>query len=41
MAKEKKIDYASMYTLRKDGRYQGSYTDKTGRTGIRNGSGTS
>jgi integrase len=30
MAK-KKIDYASMFTLRKDGRYQGSYTDKTGR----------
>lgn len=31
MAKAKKIDYASMYTLRKDGRYQGSYTDETGR----------
>ena len=30
MAK-KKIDYASMFTLRKDGRYQGSYTDATGR----------
>ena len=30
MAK-KKIDYASMFTLRKDGRYQGSYTDTTGR----------
>lgn len=30
MAK-KKIDYASMFTLRKDGRYQGSYTDDTGR----------
>lgn len=30
MAK-KKIDYASMFTLRKDGRYQGSYTDETGR----------
>lgn len=27
----KKIDYASMFTLRKDGRYQGSYTDETGR----------
>lgn len=27
----KKIDYASMFTLRKDGRYQGSYTDDTGR----------
>lgn len=27
----KKIDYASMFTLRKDGRYQGSYTDSTGR----------
>ena len=27
----KKIDYASMYTLRKDGRYQGSYTDENGR----------
>lgn len=24
----KKIDYASMYTLRKDGRYQGYYTDQ-------------
>lgn len=31
MAKTKKIDYASMFTLRKDGRYQGSYTDKKGR----------
>lgn len=30
MAK-KKINYASMFTLRKDGRYQGSYTDETGR----------
>lgn len=30
MAK-KKPDYASMFTLRKDGRYQGSYTDETGR----------
>ncbi|MBQ8360216.1 MAG: tyrosine-type recombinase/integrase [Oscillospiraceae bacterium] len=30
MAK-KKIDYASMFTLRKDGRYQGSYTDARGR----------
>ena len=30
MAK-KKIDYASMFTRRKDGRYQGSYTDATGR----------
>ncbi len=27
----KKINYASMFTLRKDGRYQGSYTDNTGR----------
>ena len=27
----KKVDYASMFTLRKDGRYQGSYTDATGR----------
>lgn len=27
----KKIDYASMFTRRKDGRYQGSYTDNTGR----------
>lgn len=27
----KKIDYAAMFTLRKDGRYQGSYTDDTGR----------
>lgn len=27
----KKINYASMFTLRKDGRYQGSYTDGTGR----------
>ena len=27
----KKIDYASMFTLRKDGRYQGSYTDDEGR----------
>ena len=27
----KKINYAGMFTLRKDGRYQGSYTDKTGR----------
>ena len=27
----KKINYADMFTLRKDGRYQGSYTDKTGR----------
>ena len=30
MAK-KKIDYAAMFSLRKDGRYQGSYTDETGR----------
>lgn len=30
MAK-KKINYAAMFTLRKDGRYQGSYTDETGR----------
>ena len=27
----KKIDYASMFTRRKDGRYQGSYTDDKGR----------
>jgi integrase len=27
----KKINYAAMFTLRKDGRYQGSYTDETGR----------
>lgn len=27
----KKINYAAMFTLRKDGRYQGSYTDKNGR----------
>lgn len=27
----KKINYAEMFTLRKDGRYQGSYTDATGR----------
>lgn len=27
----KKINYAAMFTLRKDGRYQGSYTDGTGR----------
>ena len=27
----KKIDYAALYTLRKDGRYQGSYTDDKGR----------
>ena len=26
----KKINYASMFTLRKDGRYQGSYTDSNG-----------
>lgn len=31
MARTKKIDYASMFTLRKDGRYQGSYVDQTGR----------
>ena len=30
MAK-KKIDYASMFTLRKDGRYMATYTDETGR----------
>jgi integrase len=30
MAK-KKPNYAAMFTLRKDGRYQGSYTDETGR----------
>lgn len=28
---KKRIDYASMFTLRKDGRYQGSYTDERGR----------
>lgn len=27
----KKINYASLYTLRADGRYQGSYTDEKGR----------
>lgn len=27
----KKIKYADLFTLRKDGRYQGSYTDQTGR----------
>ncbi len=27
----KKINYAAMFTLRKDGRYQGSYTDPEGR----------
>lgn len=27
----KKIDYASLYTLRKDGRYVGTYHDETGR----------
>ena len=27
----KKINYAAMFTLRQDGRYQGSYTDETGR----------
>jgi site-specific recombinase XerC len=27
----RKSKYASLYTLRKDGRYQGSYTDETGR----------
>lgn len=27
----KKANYASMFTLRKDGRYQGYYTDETGR----------
>lgn len=31
MSMAKKIDYASMFTLRKDGRYQGSYTDDSGR----------
>ena len=28
---KKRIDYAAMFTLRKDGRYQGSYTDEAGR----------
>ncbi len=28
---KKRIDYASMFTIRKDGRYQGSYTDTHGR----------
>ena len=32
MARQKKIDYASMFTLRKDGRYQGSYTSRTAKT---------
>lgn len=27
----KKVDYASMFTLRKDGRYQGYYTDSSGK----------
>ena len=27
----KKINYAALFTLRKDGRYQGSYTDDAGR----------
>lgn len=27
----KKLKYADLFTLRKDGRYQGSYTDETGR----------
>ena len=27
----KKIKYEDLFTLRKDGRYQGSYTDETGR----------
>lgn len=27
----KKINYADLFTLRKDGRYQGSYTDSSGR----------
>ena len=27
----KKINYEALYTLRKDGRYQGSYTDEKGR----------
>ena len=27
----KKIDYAAMFTLRKDGRYQAAYVDDTGR----------
>ena len=27
----KKIKYADMFTLRKDGRYVASYTDETGR----------
>ena len=27
----KKIDYASLFTLRKDGRYQGGYTDEKGK----------
>ena len=30
MAK-KKIDYAAMFTLRKDGRYVATYSDETGR----------
>lgn len=28
---KKRIDYAAMFTRRKDGRYQGSYTDEAGR----------
>ena len=27
---EKTLDFASMFTLRKDGRYQGSYLDGSG-----------
>lgn len=31
MARQKKIDYSAMFTQRKDGRYQASYSDDTGR----------
>ena len=31
MPRQKKIDYASLYTLRSDGRYQGYYKDATGK----------
>lgn len=31
MGRKKQLDYASMFTLRKDGRYQASYSDAAGR----------
>ena len=30
----KKMNYASMFTLRKDGRYMATYTDATGRHSV-------